>query len=118
MGRTPRQRGTEKERDLFDPYEQAGFVMFRSAGSGGAYDNIALGNGEAHLIQVKRRKEHVRRCEPRFLRELIDAEPSGDVLRVHKRLFTWIERDAWYITEPGGETERVKRKDLGLWLRR
>lgn len=95
---TPKQRGTAKERELLGMLESEGFLVFRSAGSGGPYDLIAINDREIRLLQVKRRKERRRRAEPRFLAELEAAMPRSRSVRVVKELRVWIERDAWYVT--------------------
>jgi len=95
---TPKQRGTAKERELVRILEAEGFLVFRSAMSGGLYDLIAMNDRELRLIQAKRRKERRRRAEPRFLAELKAAMPRSRSVKVLKELWTWIERDAWHVT--------------------
>jgi Holliday junction resolvase len=95
---TPKQRGAAKERELVRMLEAEGFLVFRSAMSGGPYDLIAMKDRELRLIQVKRRNDRRRRAEPRFLAELAAATPRSRSVQVLKELWVWIERDAWHVT--------------------
>ena len=109
MGRlTPGQRGTAKERELAHRLEAEGWLVFRSAKSAGPYDLIAMNDDELLVVQVKRRKDKERHAEPRFIQELSASAPRSAVVQVVKQLWTWIERDAWYVTDAvSKKTERL-----------
>ncbi len=90
---TPRQRGTAAERELMHKLEDEGWLVIRSAGSGGPYDLIALNETTVALIQVKLRKEKIK---PHFLEALrkATAPPCAE-----KWLATKIQRKGWHITK-------------------
>lgn len=93
-------RGYETERKCYFELDSRGFYTARSAGSKGPYDIFAIGGGLILLIQVKRTKAMARRAEPKYIRALRSA-PSGGMDNIRKQLWTWVDREGWFVVELG-----------------
>jgi hypothetical protein len=97
-------RGYETERKCFFELESRGFLAFRSAASRGPYDIFAVGDGFCLFIQVKRTKHRENRAAPRFVRAMRAAVPEVSEIN-RKQLWTWVDREGWFVVEIGVEHE-------------
>lgn len=89
-------RGVAIERKLKKLLESHGWLVFRSAGSHGAFDLIAQRADGIRNIQCKRVK-HKTEMEP-LLRELRLAAKGLPLPRnASYELWAWVDRKGWYV---------------------
>ena len=92
-------RGRITEYKIMKVLEGQGFTCFRTAGSHGAADIIAVGHGEVRFIQAKRQKKKssLRGYDKDI--EKLKALTNGTKLKVKQEMWIWLDRKGFLICD-------------------
>jgi Holliday junction resolvase len=95
MARTNYERGVEVERKAIAQLEQVGYLAYRTAGSHGEWDVIAVNPNGVRFIQCKREKEKLGNWDI-LLDQLREIKVPFNAT---KELWVWVDRKGWALQE-------------------
>lgn len=82
-----------------DQLEAEGWFAFRSAGSHGAADVIAIHpNGLVRFIQCKKTRHYLPSVEKANAKALAEANLPGGTM-IQRQLWTWINNKGWKVLD-------------------